>query len=46
MLEEFAWRAFENTGSVDAYILFREIQAKDKAVSESIIAREEVAISN
>lgn len=46
MFREFAWRAFENTGNVDAYLLFREIEVKDKAVSESIIAKEEVAISN
>jgi hypothetical protein len=46
MFREFAWRTFENTGSVDAYMLFREIEVKDKAVTESIIAQEEVAISN
>lgn len=45
MLREFAWRTFENTGSLDAYILYREIEVKNKAISESVIAREEVAIS-
>lgn len=46
MLKEFAWKTFENTGSIDSYIFYKEIEEKNKAVAESRIAEEEAAISN
>jgi hypothetical protein len=45
MLKEFIWRTFENTGSVDAYMLYREIEQSDKLQNESKVTQEEVAIS-
>jgi len=31
MLREFMWNTFEKTGNIDSYVLFREIEEKDKA---------------
>lgn len=46
MLKEFVWRAFEYTGNIDAYVFFKEIETKNKALKETNAAEEEVAISN
>ncbi len=45
MLKEFAWRAFENTGNIDSYMFYREVEDKIKLFSEGKIAEEEAATS-
>ena len=46
MLRDFAWRAFEQTGSIESYIFFREIEESKKVFDETKIAEEEAAPSN
>ena len=46
MLKEFAWKAFESTGSIDTYIFMKEIEEKNRIVEETAVVREEIAISN
>lgn len=46
MLKEFVWNTFEKTGNVDLYVFFREIEAKNRGISEHNTAVEEAAISN
>lgn len=46
MLKEFLWKAFEKTGNIDAYVFYKEMEEKSKALDEGMITREEVAISN
>jgi len=47
MLREFAWKAFESTGSIDSYIFLKEIENhQNQAFSERKRAEEEAAISN
>lgn len=46
MLKEFAWKAFECTGSIDTYIFMKEIEEKNRIVEETAVVREEIAISN
>ncbi len=43
MLKEFAWMTFENTGSIDAYVFYKEIEDKNLAAKEKTIAEEEAA---
>jgi hypothetical protein len=45
MLKEFAWKAFENIGDIDYYMLFKEIDQKCKVLDERKIAEDEAAIS-
>jgi len=45
VLREFAWKTFENTGSVDAYVFYREIENFRKRNSQTRIAQDEVASS-
>ncbi len=45
-LKEFVWRAFEVTGNVDAYVLYKELDDSLRVSNHTLIAREEVAISN
>lgn len=46
MLKEFAWNTFINTGNIDAYVFFKEIEEKSRVLKEASMAEEEVAISN
>ncbi len=46
MFKEIIWKTFENTGSIDAYMLFKEIEGKAPVKSEELIIGEEVALSN
>lgn len=46
MLKEFAWNAFEKTGSIDAYVFYKEIEANSRMQEENFLAKEEVAVSN
>ena len=45
MLKDFAWKAFENTGSIDSYIFFRELD-NVKDAPQVKIAEDEAAVSN
>jgi len=46
MLKEFAWSAFEMTGSIDAYVFYKEIEAQNRVQEDNLLAKEEVAASN
>lgn len=46
MLKEFIWDSFVNTGSVEYYVFYKEIEEKTKVFEERKIAEEEAAISN
>ncbi len=43
MLREFAWKTFENTGSVNAYVFYREIETYRRQESQTKLAQDEVA---
>ncbi len=43
MLKEFVWRTFENTGNVDAYIFYKEIEERNKVPAFNNIAEDEAA---
>ena len=45
VLKEFVWKTFEDTGNIDSYMFFKEIEESIKTVSESKIAEEEAATS-
>ncbi|AEV68086.1 YqzL family protein [Acetivibrio clariflavus] len=45
MLKEFAWKVFESTGSIDTYILLKEIEEKSRVAEETEATKDEVAIS-
>lgn len=45
MLKEFAWKAFESTGSIDSYIFLKEIEEKNRITEETEAVKDEVAIS-
>ncbi|MCX7710305.1 MAG: YqzL family protein [Clostridia bacterium] len=45
MLKEFVWKTFENTGDVNYYMFYREIEEKNRKMSESSAA-DEAAVSN
>lgn len=46
MLKEFTWKTFENTGNIDAYMLYREIEQSLILQKDRETAEQEVAISN
>jgi|LSQX01.3.fsa_nt_gb hypothetical protein len=43
MLTDFIWRTFENTGSIESYMFFKELHNKNKKQKEG--ALDEVVIS-
>ncbi|MCX7746717.1 MAG: YqzL family protein [Clostridia bacterium] len=43
MLKEFSWKAFENTGNLDAYMFYKEIVENSTMPMDQIAAHEEVA---
>lgn len=45
MLKEFSWRTFEDTGNIEAYIVYKQVVEKDNNIIDRIFAQEEVAIS-
>lgn len=45
MLKDFLWETFRNTGSIDAYVFFKEIEDRNNIVNETNKTKEEVAIS-
>jgi len=46
MLKDFAWKAFESTGDIEAYKFYKEIEQKSKLLNETKIAEEEAATTN
>ncbi|MCX7923510.1 MAG: YqzL family protein [Clostridia bacterium] len=46
MLKEFAWNLFQNTGNIDAYVFYKELEEKNKALNDQKAAEDEVAVSN
>lgn len=44
MLKEFMWSAFEKTGNIDPYILYKELEAKN-TFNDKKLAEEEAATS-
>lgn len=41
MLVDFIWNVFKKTGSVDSYVLMKEIETKCKAIkSEDVIKKD------
>lgn len=45
MLLDFTWKAFEKTGSINSYMLFKELNLQEKKLADKDSEREEVAIS-
>lgn len=45
MLKDLAWHMFEHTGSMDAYIFYREIKEGDRGDDERTVAEAEAATS-
>ncbi|MDF2523934.1 MAG: YqzL-like protein [Clostridiales bacterium] len=45
LLTDFSWKAFESTGSIEAYFLYRKLDERNKVLEESQTAVDEVAIS-
>lgn len=41
MLREFVWKTFENTGSIDAYVFYKEIEEKNQLTKDKTTAMEE-----
>ncbi len=44
-LRDFIWKAFENTGNIDTYIFYREIENKNTDIKEREKAHEDAALS-
>lgn len=44
MLVDFVWNVFKTTGSVDSYVLMKEIEAKYKAETTESVIEEEAMI--
>lgn len=46
LLKDFAWKAFERTGSIEAYLLCRAMEEENRQCDETKITEDEVAISS
>ena len=46
MLMELAWNAFEKTGNINFYVMYKEIQEENDQLKEISAAVLEVAISS
>lgn len=44
MLVDFIWSVFKSTGSVDSYVLMKEIEEKYKSEKTEDVVREEIPI--
>lgn len=42
MLKDFAWKAFESTGNIDAYVFLKEIEAQKQVIKEKNCTDEEI----
>lgn len=45
MFKEFIWNTFIDTGNLESYIFFKEIEERDKAAEQRNLAQAEVAPS-
>jgi hypothetical protein len=45
MLKEFLWDTFTNTGDINVYMLYKQIEESCKEVNDREYAEQEVAIS-
>lgn len=45
MLKDFAWDAFINSGILESYIFYREIEERDRAAEQRNLAEAEAAPS-
>jgi len=45
MFKEFAWNAFVETGNPDFYMLYKEIEERDRAAEQRSLAEDEAAPS-
>ncbi len=45
MFKEFAWNAFVETGDLDIYMFYREIEERDRAAEQRNMAEDEAAPS-
>lgn len=45
MFKEFAWNAFIETGDLESYMFYREIEERDKVAQQNDLANTEVATS-
>jgi len=46
MLKEFAWNTFINSGIIESYMLYREMEEMDRTAEERKLAEAEAAISS
>jgi hypothetical protein len=44
MLKDFFWSTFENSGNIQAYIFYKELNELDKVNNENLINKEEADI--
>lgn len=45
MFKEFVWNAFVETGDLESYMFFKEIEERDRAAEQGNLAQAEVAPS-
>ena len=45
MLKEFVWKTFENTGGIEFYMFYREIEEKSIGLCEGSLAVDEAAMA-
>lgn len=45
MFKEFAWNTFIETGNLESYMFYREIEERDKVAEQSNLAEPEAATS-
>lgn len=45
MLKEFSWKTFEDTGDIEAYMVYKQVLGKNASDNINVIAQEEIAIS-
>jgi len=44
MLVDFVWNVFKSTGSVDSYVLMKEIEEKYKSEKTENVIQEEISV--
>lgn len=44
MLIEFVWNVFKATGSIDSYVLMKEIEEKNNSETTESVTQEEVLV--
>lgn len=46
MLKEFTWNTFMKSGIIDSYLLYREIEERDRTAKQKRLAEAEAATSS